>query len=448
MTIAASSLPPIYCPPCQPTPCYSEELAYDETRLDAAPLTGAISALPTGIFTRVHGPATVVLFNQDNAARIPTYGKRGSVRGTLIMAQERDHICEVTARLEGRMEITTAHAGAQTTKTFSTSYSLWSSVNASTSAAPSCPETINFECVLPATFIYNGEEHHLPPSFTARFPGAPSLFANCTYGLTLSITKDRRVGFLSKTKVSVQSLRCLKLSDGAYCRIHIPIEYRPQTSPPRGLSRASYFPAAVKVAPQDWIQTSFEVPPRCSTANVERIQCRVFIPSVRVFGLADTIPVHLELASTLASLRELVIPSSSNTFHSEPITTCCPADMEPLSKSPLRAYLSRMVRFDSPDGKTTWRMQRIGAGTFPPMPPAVVQERCTCQEPCAQTLDWDGEISVDKAVRVGGFSAGGLIVRDFITLEIVPPNATASPLKTVQHTIPIRLVTETFTSST
>ncbi|KAJ7762568.1 hypothetical protein B0H16DRAFT_1529237 [Mycena metata] len=439
MTISASSLPPLYVPPCQPTPCYSEELAYDETRLDAAPRTGALSALPTGIFTKAYGPATVVLFNQDSAANIPTYGKRGLVRGKLIIAQETDHICEVTARLEGRMEITTAGAGAQTTKTFSNSYSLWSAASAPSSTTPeSCPETIDFESVFPMTFTYNGEEHPLPPSFTARFPGAPSLFANCTYGLTLSITKERRIGFLSKTKV-----------------IHLQIEYRPQTSPPSGLSRAPYFPAQVKVAPQDWIQTSFEVPRRCSTANVKSIQCRVFIPSVRVFGLADIIPVHLELASTLASLRELVLqaPSAStsssgqNTFDSAPLPAFSAAELEPLSISPLRAYLSRMVRFDAPDGKATWRMQRIGAGTFPPMPPAVVQEGCTCDDPCAQTLDWNGEICVDGAVRVGGFSAAGLVVRDFITLEIVPPHATASPLKTVQHTIPIRLVTETYTPS-
>ncbi|KAJ7162293.1 hypothetical protein C8R46DRAFT_1104141 [Mycena filopes] len=435
MTIAASSLPPLYAPPGHPTPSYTQELACNETRLDSAPLTAQPNGLPTGIFVKAYGSATVVLLQQDGAASMPTYGKRGLVRGHLIV-QDGDNICEVTAKLDGRMEITTAGAGAQTVKTFSKSYCLWSAASTSSSTAPSSfPEAVEFECAFPPTFTHDGEEQQLPPSFTARFPGTPSLFAKCTYGLTISITKDKSrrmsMSFLSKIKT-----------------LHLALEYRPQTAPPRGILQTptSYFPVSVKTSPQDWTQTSFEVGPRCPNANVEGIRCRVFIPSVRVFGLADTIPVHLELSSTLASLRELVLACTTSPFDSEPLR-CSTAHLEPLKTSPLRAYLSRMVRFDAPDGKATWRMQRIGTGTFPPMPPAVVKEGCTCHEPCAQTLDWDGEITVDKGIKVGGFTAGGLAVRDFITLEIVPPNAAASTHKTVQHTIPIRLVTETFRSS-
>ncbi|KAF8206963.1 hypothetical protein K438DRAFT_1962604 [Mycena galopus ATCC 62051] len=86
--------------------------------------------------------------------------------------------------------------------------------------------------------------------------------------------------------------------------------------------------------------------------------------------------------------------------------------------------------------------------------PPDVNFDCNCQSACdscdsyMEILDWHGEIKCDSDVTVGGFRAGGLTVKDFITLDIIPPNAGKSPLLRVQYAIPIRFVTETFVAPT
>ncbi|KAJ7673519.1 hypothetical protein B0H17DRAFT_892010, partial [Mycena rosella] len=401
---------PLYSP-SHPPPCYSQNPVCDETRLDSSP-TGV---LPTGIFTKAYGSITVVLFNQESSAPVPSYGRQVSVRGSLILEQDISHISEIVAKLEGRMEIieiSTAGSGALTINTVKNSYSLWS-LGSSTSS--SCPERIDFACQLPAKFGHRGCEYPLPPSYNARFPGIPALFAKCTYSLTISITEvRRRLGLWSKTKT-----------------IRVTIEYHPKAFPPRAVSPTPpYFLSAVKVMPMEWHQSSFVMNTLCSS-NLAPIQCQAFIPSVKIFGLSDTIPVHLQMSGPLASLREFMEPSSPS-----------PGDIDD-GESPMHIYLTRMVEFKY-RGKAVSRVMRIGEGHMRP-PPPIVNFNCTplCvpDDACVQSLDWDGGVKCDLGVTVGGFQAAGLTVKDFITLELIPQKLGSSPL---QHAIPIRLVTETF----
>ncbi|KAJ7451636.1 hypothetical protein FB451DRAFT_1283854 [Mycena latifolia] len=401
-----------------PLPCYSQDPACDETLLESSPRTG--TRVSTGIFTKACGSATVVLFNQEPSSCVPSYGRQASVAGSLILEQDTSHISEIVAKLEGRLEITTADSGALTINTIKDSHSLWSPCPSSSSSP--CPERINFACQFPARFKHRDCEYPLPPSYASRFLGFPSLFVKCAYTLKISITKDRRLGFLSKTKT-----------------IHIPVEYHPLTSPPRGISLTPYITAALKIRPEEWHQSSFVMNPRASS-NLSPLQCEAFIPSVKIFGLSDTIPVHLQVFGRVASLRELVLPSSP-----------APCDMND-GKGPVRAYLNRMVSFEY-RGKATWLIQRIGEGRFRPLPPIVnfdcdCQPVCVPQDSCRQFLDWDGEVKCDPSVTIGGFHAAGLTVKDFLTLELVPPKASSSPLLTIQHAVPIRFVTESFVEPT
>ncbi|KAJ7657021.1 hypothetical protein B0H17DRAFT_1098046 [Mycena rosella] len=406
---------PLYSP-SHPSPCYSQDPAYDETRLDSSPQT-ATGVLPTGIFTKSYGSATVVLFDQESSVSVPSYGREASVRGSLILEQDMSHISEIVAKLDGRIEITTAESGALMINTVKKSYSLWFP---GSSASSSCPERIDFACPLPTKFDHRGCECPLPPSYNAEFRGFPALFAKCIYSLTISIIKDRRrLGFLSKMKT-----------------IRVPVEYHPQTSPPRGISPTpTYFLSAVKVMPEEWHQSSFAMNTHCSS-NLAPIQCQAFIPSVKIFGLSDTIPLHLQMSGPLSSLRTFILPSSPS-----------PDDIDD-GKGPVRVYLTRMVSFEY-RGKATWRVMRLGEGRFRPLPP-MVNFDCDCRpvcvpdDACVQSLDWDGEVKCDPGVAVGGFKSAGLTVKDFITLELIPPKPVSSPLLTMQHAIPIRLVTDTF----
>ncbi|KAF7335817.1 hypothetical protein MVEN_02237700 [Mycena venus] len=403
---------PLYSP-SHPSPSYSQDPAYDETRLDLSPRHGA-RPLPTGLYTKACGSTTIVLFDQESNTQVPSYGKYGSVRGTLILEQDTSQICEVMAKLEGRLEMTTTESGAQTTKVLKNTYCLWSS----SSSSSVCPGTLEIACDFPATFQYQDCDYPLPPSYIARFPGFPSLFAKCTYSLTITITKDRRLSILSKTKL-----------------IYVPIEYNPQTIPARGIPQTPCFLSSIKTMPEEWHQSSFVMKSRSNSDLAPHTM------PVKVFGLSDAIPLHLQLSAPLSSLRELVLPSS-------------PSSPGGSDRGPVRVYLTRMVSFEY-RGKSTWRVHRIGEGSFRPLPP-VVDFDCDCRlgpacDSCNSSvviLDWDGEVKCDSSVTVGGFQAAGLTVKDFITIEIVPPKAGASLLLSIQHAIPIRLVTETFAAPT
>ncbi|KAJ7352247.1 hypothetical protein DFH08DRAFT_775109 [Mycena albidolilacea] len=399
---------PLYSP-SHPSPCYSEDPACDETRLDLSPRNGT-RPLPTGIFTQACGSITVVLYDQEPTTHIPSYRQQGSVRGSLIIEQDLCQISEVAAKLEGRLEIITTDSGALTIKVFKNTYCLW----ASSSSSSTFPGAVDITCNFPAAFQHQNREYPLPPSYGAKFPGFPPLFFKCTYSLTISITKDRRLGFL----------------------IDIPIEYKPEGPPAHGIPSIPSFLSSLKAVPEEWHQTSFVMKAR-SSSTLSPIQCQAFIPSARVFGLSDTIPLHLQISGCLSSLRELIPPPSSRSNDEH---------------SPIRVYLTRMVTFEY-RGKSTWRIHRIGEGYFSPLPPTVNFD-CHCRNPsescasCVETLDWNGNIKCDSSIAVGGFQAAGIIVKDFISLEIVPQKAVLSPLLTVQHAIPIRFVTQTFVAPT
>ncbi|KAF8214889.1 hypothetical protein K438DRAFT_1561735 [Mycena galopus ATCC 62051] len=406
------SRPPPYSP-VLPPPGYSEDPAGDEARIDISPRTHGRFLLPTGVWVKANGSTTVVLFAQERNIRVPLYRQHGPVRGSLIV-EDTNQIREVVAKLEGRLEITTTDSGVQTVKVVKNTYCLWSS-SLSNSVFPG---TIDIACDFPATFQHEGRDFPLPPSYVARFPGFPTLFAKCTYSLTISITRERSLGFLSNTK-----------------SIYVPIEYNPHTVPARGMPPSMHFLASVKIIPEDWYQTSFVMNARDS--NLSPIQCEAFIPSVKVFGLSDTIPLHLQLSGSLSSLRELIPPSPFGCH---------------LRYSPVRVYLMRKVTFEY-RGKSTWRFERIGEGLFPPLP-LVVNFNCKCQPPCdscdscVETFGWGGEVKCNSTVTICGFQAAGLTVMDFITLEITPPNAALAPLASVRHAFPIRFVTETFVEPT
>lgn len=210
-TLSVAALP-LYSP-YAPSPGYSQDPTDDETRLNLSPSIGA-RLPPTGLFTKVCGPVTVIILDQEDDVRAPSYGRRATVRGTLNLAQDTSRISEVVAKvcaplhpsshhlmvsleLEGRLEITTVDSGA-VTKLVKHVHSLWSRGSASSP----CPGTIEFAFSFPPTFKHQGSEYSLPPSYVAKFPGFASLFVTCTYSLTISMTKDGR--FLSKSKLYVK----------------------------------------------------------------------------------------------------------------------------------------------------------------------------------------------------------------------------------------------------
>ncbi|KAF8756626.1 hypothetical protein RHS01_04376 [Rhizoctonia solani] len=56
-------------------------------------------------------------------------------------------------------------------------------------------------------------------------------------------------------------------------------------------------------------------------------------------------------------------------------------------------------------------------------------------------IAWEGSVTPEKDVlQVGGFRAGGLLIKDFVTLTLVPPTPELSPLRALQQAVPIRCI--------
>ncbi|KAG8984356.1 hypothetical protein FRB90_005365, partial [Tulasnella sp. 427] len=58
-------------------------------------------------------------------------------------------------------------------------------------------------------------------------------------------------------------------------------------------------------------------------------------------------------------------------------------------------------------------------------------------------IAWEGYVLPSKDVlSVGGFRTSGLWVKDFITLTMIPPDPEHSPLRTLHHAVPVKLVSD------
>ncbi|KAG9095384.1 hypothetical protein FRC07_011105, partial [Ceratobasidium sp. 392] len=52
-------------------------------------------------------------------------------------------------------------------------------------------------------------------------------------------------------------------------------------------------------------------------------------------------------------------------------------------------------------------------------------------------IAWEGSVVPEREVlQVGGFRAGGLLIKDFVTLTLVPPTPELSPLRALQQAVP------------
>lgn len=97
----------------------------------------------------------------------------------------------------------------------------------------------------------------------------------------------------------------------------------------------------------------------------------------------------------------------------------------------LRSILSQMSGGGAGD-----RSSMIG-----PLPPGVERVRDWEGGKECFAIAWEGSVTPEKDVlQVGGFRAGGLLIKDFVTLTLVPPTPELSPLRALQQAVPIRCV--------
>lgn len=428
-----------------PAPSYSYEPASGEQVLQHTPGRFAARGTPSGTFIRKAGRTVVLLHEQDADAAEPTYGRNALVHGAILL-EDSATVTEVVVELDGKLETTISDAGGKSIRLASKKYSLWSkSSEASTSRTTSCPPQLTLNIAFPATFLDNGEDRSLPPSFHGFYKGARSVFARVVYCLKIKVkrTVNVKTPFWTKTK-----------------HIRIPIKYAPRTRPHRPILPSPDFLSCIKSTPEEWYQASSGIKSK-SNSKLSPLPVHLFLPASRVYGLTDTIPFHLQISGPASRLRELfsqedntldrcistdsrttASTSSSSTRTWRPFGTRS-GKVKAIHPAVIRISITRQVVVEL-RGMKAWRNVVIGEGTLSSVPPNMACYRpVDSDNECAEEhLDWEGTLKIDPSVTHGGFTAANLAVKEFVSLHILPPART--PLQQLQVTVPIRIVTESY----
>ncbi|KAJ7760828.1 hypothetical protein DFH07DRAFT_918471 [Mycena maculata] len=401
-TSACSVLPPYT--PSSAVPSYSPEPASDERLIEQTPR--AKPRVCTGTHTKKSGRDTVVLTDQDPSAPLPTYGRNALISG-FVSLEEREKVSEVVLKVKGNMEGMISETGRSVSKTvLDQSYTLWA-VQALSDAA--CPSTVPFSTLLPQMFQDGDARHPLPPSYNTRFSASSGLSVKVIYTLSVIVTRTRgrKLAFLAPKNTTT-----------------VIFTYLPRTCPGRPIQppATSDFLADVKLMPEEWRQITAPGLPRAASA-LGAVDMHLFIPAVEVFALGDTIPVHVQLAGAVPSLREF-LPSPSSS----------PGDAEPTVQVTLVRQL--LLTIAGRRGPSRLTLARATLRSAPPGPGAAAQS------PHSASLDWTGALRVDPDVAVGSFDAGVVVVQDFVVLDVLPPAGAKAQFPRLRHSHPIRLVTD------
>ena len=99
-----SPVPPRYsAESVRSVPSYSPEPLVNEQRLEFNPPV-ARRPIPTGTFTRESKQITLLLTQQEDGAPLPTYGRKGTIRGVVFLKDTED-ISTVTLKVPHRRGI-------------------------------------------------------------------------------------------------------------------------------------------------------------------------------------------------------------------------------------------------------------------------------------------------------------------------------------------------------
>ncbi|KAH9485031.1 hypothetical protein JR316_0001935 [Psilocybe cubensis] len=390
--------------PSPDPPVYSTQPHEDEETVASTPRVGSIT--PQGTFIRQWGQATLILKDQENGARLPTYSRNGRITGEIEL-KNTDKIIRVTAKLQGHMSLSSADTGSMAASLVSESQVLWKQQPADgtttdTANDQRCPSILPLYIQFPHFYEVEGKNWRLPPSFEATFLGIPALFVRCMYTLSITITRTRSYHLASWT------------TNKTYMTM---VNFRPRTRPSRPIILSDSVFSSIKPDPEEWLQVvaTMGVRPK---ANIKPIECHLFIPSVQTFALTDTIPFHLQLCSSLASFRELLPQSSPHLRITSPTLSKIVGD--PFAPDcTIRVSIARQVVIEI-NGKRRFRTFTIGMGKMWSIPPQATAvsfgdhrgSDSTSEDPDADiSLDWQGELKCWGEVTSGGFSVSNLIVK-------------------------------------
>ncbi|KAJ7594433.1 hypothetical protein C8J56DRAFT_437382 [Mycena floridula] len=389
-------LPPVYVP--VPCPSYSAEPTFGESRLDYRRRPINVSNdTSDGIFIHKRDNITVVLNNLQKSGSRPSYGRRGVIAGSLLFDRPRS-ITSVSVKLIGILDCYTISGADAVIRVCDNSYTLYQGDRDHPTLSD---EALPFSFPIPSTFEYQEMTYPLPPSYKIEQSDTlPLQSVRCKYQFVVTVSRARRsaLAFLGNSTDSFS----------------IDIDYYPRFRPSRPILQDPCFSSSIKYCPEEWRQTFFEIPVQA----LDPISCQLFLPSVGVFALQDSIPFYLQLTAPISSLR-LLTPTATE------------------AKPCIRVYLLRQVTITINKEKIP-RHFVLGEAKINALPPVLSPE---------DNLNWEGEVRcTDIDLLVGGFDAGLVSVQDFLTLEVsyhIPGSLPVSQ----KRGVPIKLVTDSWSDT-
>ncbi|KAJ7476752.1 hypothetical protein FB451DRAFT_1461135 [Mycena latifolia] len=346
---------------------------------------------------------------EDASAEFPTYGRQSSITG-FIALEDRETVSEIVLkasfaqRIKGKMHLMISEGSSRTTKVVNDSYTLWSSQKSHPSP---CPGAIPFSVTLPPNFQDDNHiSYPLPPSYEVPYNAVLGFFFKSSYSLSVTITRMRTSKFQFLSQHKTLSVRLI---------------YSPRLRPSRPIQHLSDFFSDIKTMPDEWRQVASEMRPRDNFA-AQPVDLHLFLPMVDVFGLADTIPFHVQITGSTGSLREF-LPEPRHTSSSR--------------NSTVVGTLVRQIVVEV-NGRHAMRNMVIGHAKLASRPPGAAANAHEA------SLDWDGELRCKAGTTVGMFDTGTFRIQDFILVEIRPPNAQKSQFSTLRLSHPVKLVTDSW----
>ncbi|RDB14666.1 hypothetical protein Hypma_016341 [Hypsizygus marmoreus] len=412
--MSTSSLPSYVAPSFTYTPSYSAE-PHDYERRVA--LVDRLRPRPTGNFVKKsrNGDAHLRLTAQDNNIALPTYGFQGCVEG-IIELLKTESVVSVEVKVEGRLRLKEIAEGGTTSAKLCLDTTLLWMRDAANSL---CPSSLRFSLNLPATFTWEGKTYPLPPTFNVKLSGLPGFTASIDYAVSAIINRSN----------SVPTLRPLVKSN--LLGIHLgsttvttPFIHYPRTRPPVPI------PAPLSSSPHGFIETSlwrcYESEISAKSSGGQSISTRLYVPASRIFCISEPIPFHLSFQSSARSLAAFL-----------------PYAPTPVYLNPKQVTRIQLMRQSSVDVRNTviagaktdmWRVDCIGEGVF---------------RHAGDGSTWSsftGEITIHDSVKVSGFKACGLSVKDCILFSVTPPEPHRCPFHELREVIPVRLTTDVWTA--
>ncbi|KAL0576335.1 hypothetical protein V5O48_005633 [Marasmius crinis-equi] len=395
------NLPPSYsASTSESLPDYSSDPAQNERRI-AYQRRPHYDPEPDGLYIQKEDKVTLVLTNQRHGASLPEYNRRSVISGSIILDDPRS-IEELKIELKCRVEFLTLSHGFLSREINRISQLLYSKEQ----TGAECPSSVPLSCPFPSTYKCEGTSYSLPPTYNETLYAENAQYARVSHSLNVVVTKTRNrkaVAVLGKNK---------RMFSAA-------LNYRPRSRPQRPIPCDYSFLSTIKVCPEEWQQSVTTIEPRFPGPNSpQSISCQLFLPSVGVFDLNGTIPFHVQLASSTATLSRL-----------------CQGDNK---HPPIKVSLGRQLLLDMGDRKVPI-VFNLGQGKIALSPD--FRSGPSHQE---AVLNFEGHVTVGSPNNtVATFDSGIIAVRDFVCVELSPKvTSTATLFSPFRHAHVVKLVTD------